>query len=99
MRPKRRKLVAKKLPKKALKAAKRKLMKYPFLVQHKRKPKMTTAPTKHEAHAAAPADKPHEPTPAEALIAEAKLRLANAAPLTQQFVDELEKLLGGNHKK
>ena len=58
----------------------------------------TTTSAKHDVPAAH-ADKPKEPSPAEALIADAKLRLANAAPFTVEFVAELEKLLGGNHKK
>ena len=59
----------------------------------------TTTTAKHDAPSAAHADKPHEPTPAEALLAELELCLKHSAPITQQIIDEAKKLLGGNHKK
>jgi hypothetical protein len=58
----------------------------------------TTTTAKHDAPAAH-ADKPKEPSPAEALLAELELCLKHSAPITQQIVDEAKKLLGGNHKK
>ena len=70
------------------------------VIIHKRKRKMAIIPAKHEAPAAvAHADKPHEPTPVEAFLAELELCLKHSAPITQQIVDEAKKLLGGDHKK
>jgi hypothetical protein len=60
----------------------------------------TTTTAKHDAPtAAAHADKPHEPSPGEAFLADLKLRLKNSAPITEALVEQAEKLLGGNHKK
>jgi hypothetical protein len=73
-------------------------------INRKRKPKMTTTTTtaKHDApSAAAHADKPHELSPIGAFLADLKLRLKNSGPMmiTEELVEQAEKLLGGNHKK